>query len=88
MHLVHLKKAFRLAAMAAVFGVSAFSIARAASGAGGNALDRIDFGTGASETDHQFNEGKNDGPLAGTGALGQTYRAPNPVAGENPNREQ
>jgi len=84
MHLVHLKKAFRLATMAAVFGISAFSIARAASGAGGNALDRIDFGTRASETAHQSNGGKDGGPLMGTGALGQTYRAPNPAAGEIP----
>jgi hypothetical protein len=49
-------------------------------GLGGNALDRLNFGdTGAdfaSESGHSFNSGLSGSPFAGTGALGQTYRAP------------
>jgi hypothetical protein len=43
---------------------------------GSNALDRVDFGNLASETAHSFDVGFNPIPIAGVGALGQTYRAP------------
>ena len=44
--------------------------------AGGNALDRINFGDPTSEQAHQFNPGVTPGdlPPSGVGALGQTYR--------------
>jgi autotransporter-associated beta strand protein len=54
--------------------------------AGGNYLDRIDFGNAASETAHSFNAGYSGVPQGGVGALGQTFRAPvggGPGAGDN-----
>ena len=53
-------------------------VAAPALAAGGNALDRINFGDAASEQAHQFDAGVAPGdlPPSGVGALGQTYRAP------------
>jgi hypothetical protein len=43
---------------------------------GSNSLDRVDFGNVSSETAHNFDSGFSTVPVAGVGALGQTYRAP------------
>jgi hypothetical protein len=57
-----------------------FAVVVPVQAAGSNALDRINFGdTGTdaySESVHSFNSGLSGSPLAGTGAYGQTYRAP------------
>jgi hypothetical protein len=74
----------RLAAIAAALHISLFAGPAGAFGSGGNALDRIDFGSDASETVHQLKENPDKAPLAGVGALRETYRAPNPRAGESP----
>ena len=44
--------------------------------AGGNYLDRLDFGNAASESAHGFNAGYAGVPQGGVGAFGQTFRAP------------
>jgi autotransporter-associated beta strand protein len=54
--------------------------------AGGNYLDRLDFGNAASESAHNFNVGYGGVPAGGVGALGQTFRAPvggGPTAGND-----
>jgi len=54
--------------------------------AGGNYLDRLDFGNAASESAHRFNAGYGGVAQGGVGALGQTFRAPvggGPGAGSN-----
>jgi autotransporter-associated beta strand protein len=44
---------------------------------GSNAMDRIDFGNASSEAAHYFGAGSSGVlPTAGTGAMGQSYRAP------------
>jgi hypothetical protein len=48
---------------------------------GSNAIDTVNFGNFASETAHSFDVGFTSLPLAGSGALGQTYRAPVATAG-------
>jgi len=74
----------RLAALAAILPFSPLVVPSTAFGSESNALDRIDFGSSASETIHHLNDDPDEAPLLGVGALGQTYRAPNPVDGESP----